>query len=285
MRVANRLARFWLAHDHVREGETWFVRLLGSSGGTPATRARARAELAGLRYWQERYAEAEIDYRAALEAFRAIGDAVGANDVLYSLGWVAAANAEWPAAQAAFAEILAECRLREDRPRAGLALQALGMTQHRSGDQPAARATLEEAVGVLREVGDTYGLANALYDLGRTERARGEPDAARGYLLEALQLHADAEQLPSTVYVFEALSRLEAEAGRPERAMALAAGAESLRATLSAHPPEAIVERWDADAAIGATLAPDARTAAWARGAALTFPQLLELAKECGDVG
>jgi len=285
LRIANRLARFWLAHDHVREGETWFVRLLGAPGGTPASRARALAELAGLRYWQERYAEAEIDYRAALEAFRAIGDAVGADDVLYSLGWVAAANADWPAAQAAFAEILGECRLRDDRGRTGLALQALGMTQHRSGDQPAARATLEEAVAVLREVGDTYGLANALYDLGRTERALGVPDAARVHLLEALRLHAESGQVPSTVYVFEALSRLEVEAGRPDRAVALAAGADTLRATLSAHPPEAIVERWDVDAAIGATLTPDVRNAAWAQGAALAFPELLELARECGDVG
>jgi predicted ATPase/class 3 adenylate cyclase len=284
LQIANRLARFWLAHDHVREGEAWLVRLLGASGGTPATCARARAELAGLRYWQERYAEAEVDYRTALEAFRAIGDAVGANDVLYSLGWVAAANANWPAAQAAFAEILGECRLREDRGRTGLALQALGMTQHRSGDQPAARTTLTEAVAVLREVGDTYGLANALYDLGRTTRAQGEPDAARVHLLEALQLHADAGQVPSTVFVFEALSRLEAEAGRPERAVALAAGADTLRATLSAHPPEAIVERWDVDAAIGAALAPEVRNATWTQGAALTFPELVELAKGCGKV-
>ena len=94
------------------------MRLLGAPGGTPATRARARAELAGLRYWQERYAEAEVDYRAALEAYRAIGDAVGADDVLYSLGWVAAANADWPAAQAVFAEVLGECR-RARRPRDG----------------------------------------------------------------------------------------------------------------------------------------------------------------------
>jgi predicted ATPase/class 3 adenylate cyclase len=284
LRVANRLARFWVAHDDVREGETWFVRLLGAPGGTPASRARARAELAGLRYWQERYPEAEVDYRAALEAYRAIGDAVGADDVLYSLGWVAAANADWRAAQAIFAEGLGECRLRDDRQRTGLALQALGMAQHRGGDQPAARATIEEAVGVLREVGDTYGLANALYDLGRTLRAQGEPDAARVHLLEALELHAESGQVPSTVFVFEALSRLEAEAGRPERAVALAAGADRLRATLSAHPPAAIVERWDVDSAIGTRLAPDVRDAAWAQGAALEFSELFELAKECGDV-
>jgi len=285
LRIANRLARFWLAHDDVREGETWFVRLLGAPGGTPATRARALAELAGLRYWQERYPEAEVDYRAALAAYRAVGDAVGADDVLYSLGWVAAANADWPAAQAIFAEVLGECRVRDDRHRTGLALQALGMAQHGGGDQPAARATIEEAVAVLREVGDTYGLANALYDLGRILRALGEPDAARVYLLEALELHAESGHVPSTVFVFEALSRLEAEAGRPERAVALAAGADRLRATLSAHPPEAIVERWDVDAAIGTRLAPDVRDAAWAQGAALEFSELLELARECGDVG
>ncbi len=138
---------------------------------------------------------------------------------------------------------------------------------------------------MLREVGDTYGLANALYDLGRILRAQGEPDAARVRLLESLALHAESGQVPSTVFVFEALSRLEVEAGRPERAVALAAGADNLRATLSAHPPEAIVERWDVDAAIGTKLAPDVRDAAWAQGAALEFSELLELARECGDVG
>jgi predicted ATPase/class 3 adenylate cyclase len=284
LRIATHLARFWLAHDHVREGESWFVRLLGAGGGAPATRARALAELAGLRYWQERYREAESDYQAALEAYRVVGDAVGADDVLYSLGWVAAANADWPAAQVAFAGVLGECRRRGDRGRTGLALQALGMALHRGGDQPAARATLEEAVAVLVEVGDTYGLANARYDLGRTLRAHGEPDAARVQLLEALRLHAESGHVPSTVFVFEALSRLEVEAGRPQRAVALAAGADTLRATLSAHPPEAIVERWDVDAAIGATLTRDVRDAAWVEGAALTFPELLELAEECGDV-
>jgi predicted ATPase/class 3 adenylate cyclase len=285
LRIANRLARFWLVHDLVREGEAWFVRLLGTAGGTAPTRARALAELAGLRYWQERYAEAETDYRAALAAFREIGDAVGADDVLYSLGWVAAANADWPTAQAAFAEILSACRDREDRGRIGLALQALGMTLHRGGDQAAARATLDEAVRVLRDAGDTYGLANALYDLGRTLRVQGEPVAARGRLLEALELHAESGEVPSTVFVFEALSRLEAEAGRPERSVALAAGADTLRATLSAHPPAAIVERWDVDAAIGDTLAPEVRDAAWAEGAGLAFPDLVKLAQECGDVG
>jgi tetratricopeptide (TPR) repeat protein len=261
------------------------VRLLDAGDGAPLTRARARAELAGLRYWQERYADAEADYRVALEAFRAAGDAVGADDVLYSLGWVAAANADWPAAQAAFAEILAACRGRDDRARTGLALQALGMTLHRGGDQRAAQATSVEAVQVLREVGDTYGLANALYDLGRTLRAQGELAAARINLVEALKLHAESGQLPSTVFVLEALARLEGDEGHPERAVVLAAGASELRARLSAHPPEAIVEHLDVDAVVGDRLTPDIRDAAWARGVALDLPELIKLAQECGDVG
>ncbi len=283
LRIADRLARFWLAHDYVREAESWFVRLLGAGGGTPGARARARAELAGARYWQERYPEAESDYREALEAYRAIGDAIGADDVLYSLGWVAAANADWPAAQAAFAEVLGACRRRNDTGRSGLALQALGMALHRGGDQPAARAVLEEAVAVLGAAGDTYGLANALYDLGRTLRVQGDPDGARGHLLDALELHAASGHVPSIVFVVEALSRLEAEAGRPERAVALAGGVDALRSTLSAHPPEAIVERWDVTTAIGDRLTPEALHAAWAEGAALDLPELINLAKECGD--
>ncbi len=283
LRIANRLARFWLAHDHVREAETWFVRLLGTGDGLPATRARARAELAGARYWQERYAEAEADYRTALEAYRAVGDAVGADDVLYSLGWVAAAGADWPAAQESFAAVLAACRRRDDPGRSGLALQALGMSLHRGGDQPAARAVLEEAVAVLGDVGDDYGLANALYDLGRTLRAQGDFAGARAHLRDALALHAASGHVPSTVFVVEALSRLEVDSGRPERAVVLAGGADALRATLSAHPPEAIVERWDVMAAIGDRLTPEVREAAWVEGAALDLAGLLKLAKECGD--
>ncbi len=283
--IANRLSRFWLAHDHVREGEEWFVRLLKAPGAPrPQTRARALAELAGLRYWQGRYSDAEADYRTALGGFRQLGDVVGANDVLYSLGWVVAARADWPAAQAIFTETLGTCREAADPRRIGLALQALGMAQHRGGDQIAACATLSEAVRVLESVGETFGLANAHYDLGRTLRAQGDFDGARTHLREALILHAGAGNIPGVIFVLDALSRTDAETGNPERAVTLAAGADRVRVTLTARPPEAIVERWDVEVAVADLLTVDVRTAAWARGSRLPLSELINLGKEAGHV-
>jgi len=282
--IANRLARFWLTHDHVREGEEWIVRLLDATGASrPETRARALAELAGLRYWQGHYPQAEADYRASLASFRELGDVIAENDVLYSLGWVLAARADWPGAQAIFTQALGACRQRADPRRTGLALQALGMAQHGGGDQSAARTSLEEAVRVLDVAGEPYGLANAHYDLARTLHAQGDAAAAWPHLRQALLLHAGAGRLPDVAFVLDAISRLDADSGDLERAVMLAAGADRVRATLAAHPPEAIVERWDVAAAVGDRLPADVRDAAWARGSRLTLSELIDLGKEAGN--
>jgi len=148
----------------------------------------------------------------------------------------------------------------------GCALGVLGSTALAEGRAAAAMELFEQADVASRAGGDRLGLAEALAGAGYAARRLGQKTQARQSLAQALQLGIKIRSLRPLWAALPAVALLRADRGEVERAAELYALAWTV--------PHVACSRWYEDvagrelAAVAASLPPEVREAALARGRA-----------------
>ena len=173
-----------------------------------------------------RFAEAESDYRAALEIARddlassasaqyALGklnrqrgdyepalewlrqakesrallnDTKGLAQVLIETGMMLWRKGDYTHAREPLNEGLALAREANDKFNTALALNALGSVAYDQGNHAAARVSYEESLALRRKMGDKAGIAESLTNLGNVANNQGDYPAARTLHEESLTL-------------------------------------------------------------------------------------------------
>jgi predicted ATPase/class 3 adenylate cyclase len=180
LRLAGRLARFWLVRGHWTEGREWYERVLRAPGGTDRWRADALlgagllADRQGERELARKYLEACLDIRRNLD------DSGGIAQVLNVLGEVALAAGAGDEAEERWTEALSRYRALGDRRGTMLVLVSFGRLAHDLRDDvEGARRLWEEALALADELGEVRAQRVLLTNLGMVARFVGDRAVAR----------------------------------------------------------------------------------------------------------
>lgn len=285
LRLAGALWMFWHVHGHFTEGRGWLQSMLaGSSGASPAARAKAMAGAGFLAYRQGDYDGATALFQESLPLFRALEDSSGAAHALQTLGQIAVARGEFESAKTVLTESLAWCRQAGDKRIMAMALNTIGEVARCEEDYAAARSAYEASLALRREAGDRRGLAVSLGNLGHVALHQEDTRGAAALFREALML---AHELTYKLAIAEYLSGLGGVAvtdGQSARAARLLGAADSLLGVLGAplSPPDA-AEYERSKAAARAALDEKTFETAWAEGRAMTWESAVEYALQRPD--
>jgi predicted ATPase/DNA-binding SARP family transcriptional activator len=198
LRVATAFAEAlpWDAHAHEVRG--WLAGGLAAlPGDMPALRATALYWDGRLAISQARFAEAEAQLRAGLEAAREADEPALEAAILVALGRWATLVASDEAAALGDAALAAARASGDEHLIADSLLTVAGACERASAwDRAAGLAT--DALALYRAVGDPYGVATALAELGWYDMVTGSGEQAEACFDEALALrrrHGDDRRL------------------------------------------------------------------------------------------
>ncbi|HEY9855620.1 MAG TPA: adenylate/guanylate cyclase domain-containing protein [Stenomitos sp.] len=149
-------------------------------------RARAHSISGIAAYRANRWQEARIEHREALELREGSGHLPGIASSLNNLGMVEAELGEWDEAFTHYERSLALYQRMGDRGYVATVQNNLGDLCARRGDLRAAERYHRDALQARRNLGDRFGIAASLCALGETLRQRGELEQARSALREGL---------------------------------------------------------------------------------------------------
>lgn len=285
--LAGRAWRFWHLRGHLAEGREWLEALLDDATGRARTAARAKAlmGLGSMDYWLGDY-DATLDhYEEGLEIYRELGDDPGIGDALFNLGYAAAVQHDWATA----AERQDEARaIRErigDRMGEAWAAVAGGLAATMLNDLEKGDELTRSAEAVFIELGDWYGKNFAQYVLFLGARSRGDlagaVDNAHSYFTMS-EGHGDLSGTAARLDLYaDVLVRL----GYHEKAVSLAAASSSIKETLGAAAPAALVDVCDPRAEAAGALPADVIEKAWAEGSAMTPEEAVSFALKEKEVG
>lgn len=185
LRIASALYQFWLTRDYVREGFTWFSRLLGQSDDSLSLAVHVNA----------------LAYATFLALF--LSDATAAT------AWSGRAMA------------LCEAAGEEGRPLRGFAMASVSSALETAGDPQAAYANTERQIEIERELSDPFMLGMALFVQGMRAIRLGKVEAARAYLNEAMAGARSGGDPYRVAHVLNAMGDLAHVEGRFAQAASL----------------------------------------------------------------
>lgn len=190
--MAGALIVFWRVRGHFSEGRRWLQGALAIGARSDASpsplRAKALWGLGFLTLMAGDSSGAMAPLQAALDLYRALGDASGAGRCLLILG-NAEDGTENRATQVALLDESVEwARQAGDHWCLAHALALAGVARARSDQAEHGRSLLEEAVVVARLAGDAQGLRIALLLAGEWALAKGDWVRAEALVSEGLQV-------------------------------------------------------------------------------------------------
>jgi predicted ATPase/transcriptional regulator with XRE-family HTH domain len=286
LRIAGSLWYFWFSRGYLREGRTWYDRLLTTADGAterapvaPAVLAKALGGAAWLAYVQTDYDQAILRADESLALARALGEETLCVIALSSLGCVALDRADYDHAMPLLEESLTRARAAADSWGMAVALINLGLLTGLRGDYGRARELLEESLALGRARGDVHNIAYALDNLGTFAVAQGDYGRARELLEESLPLHRNIGDIAGAAEGIEDMARIAAALDAPSHAAQLLGAAESLRNASGAVRPLYLrtpVEGTITD--VCGALGRETFETMWAEGGALSFEQAIAAA-------
>ncbi len=203
-----------------------------------------------LAYREDHYAQALVEFRAALDLARSSRDAVGEAQAQNDLGNALRRIGDYRAALEAY---LASLALKRTQPGAPLGpiLNNLADLYVDLGESDTALARYREAIAAHRRDGRPLDAAHSSESLARLLAGRGEPAAARAALEEALQIDRDGGVLPAQLRVLAQLAAVDRERG--DRVAAAASVAQGLALPLPAaqRPADFVAEQAEVELAAG----------------------------------
>ncbi len=153
-----------------------------------AATAEAQFELGKLNRLRGDF-EAALEWLAQAKLGRtALDDRMGLGGVLTETGTVWWSKGEYALARQVLHEGLALARAAGDRRGTARALNSLGIVAMETGDYPAAQALHEESLSLQREIGNKAGISASLNNLGIVALDKGDYSAARALHEEDLEL-------------------------------------------------------------------------------------------------
>jgi tetratricopeptide (TPR) repeat protein len=163
-----------------------------------------------------------------------------------------------------------------DRFNLGVALAYLGHLAWVQGDLAGARARFEQAMTYNEALQHHFSVAWGLIDLGALQRQTGDPSAARAHYVRALRtLHALGHAEISHMALC-GLVGLAMDAGEPARALRLVSVANTLSTVNGVLPsPQVRTSIEQVETVARQALSPEAQSAAWAAGQAMTMEQVI----------
>jgi predicted ATPase/class 3 adenylate cyclase len=220
---------------------------------------------------------AREQYEASLRIRRELDDTPRVAALLSNLAIVARSQGDTARARSLHEEGLALRRAIGDRWATAVSLNNLGNVALDQGDFAEARARIEEAAALLREVGDRAALAISLNNLGNVTRSQADFAAAARLYRESLLINRELGDKWALAYLLEDMGQLAAMWNQAERALALCGAASALRESIRAPLSPAEQSKLEAGLAPArAALSPEAQSAAWEAGRALTAEAAVE---------
>jgi len=264
--------RFWQRRGHLREGRSWFERLLALPGADAPTadRAKGLTGAAGIAYWQNDYPAAIAWYEEAEAIIRGLGDRVWLADALYNTGTTAALTGDMESVMRRIGEGTQIGRDLGDDAILARFLQAAGYMAFMGDQLEAARGPLEEALAVALRGSDLAATGVAHHTVGQVARLQGRLDDAAAHYREAIRI---AHELGDTVQVTEPLQGLAAvliATGQAERGVRLLGANSASRERQGGGPPPEWLRLGDPLAEARSLLEPETYERAWDAGLALS---------------
>ncbi|MFG2642564.1 BTAD domain-containing putative transcriptional regulator [Streptomyces sp. NPDC048370] len=188
------------------------------------------AELAQLRYDQDRFVEARCHFGEALSRFRALGDVRGQAFALAGLGITCREPGHLAEAvhfldQAAALLHATDDHRGDDHRGVGHVLRTRASVRLEQGEYGAARADLDTALDAFRRGGSRRGLALTLRSLGLYHRAVGDYEAALGVCAESAAIFAELGDVFLHSYAVRAHAKALMRLGRRAEALPRLEGA------------------------------------------------------------
>ncbi len=207
----------------------WGYRALQERGSdaSPAARARLLGTIALFHLFRGEFDAGVAANERAAEIFRQVGDEVGLQDALTSLGGTLKHLGRIEEAERMLGEALEVSLALGPHGSAWAALHALGELERDRGNLVAARELLERAVAACKE-GDRWehDHSSIRHGLGDLALEEGDFDEARGWYLEALAVAREDDAFYSTVHCVAGLAAVAAVEDRLEKAAGLWAAME-----------------------------------------------------------
>jgi predicted ATPase len=237
------LWRFWIRHNHFREGRQWVERTLSASADAPPSlRARALIAAADLSYFQGDY-EAVQEFAEQVMAL----DARGLNQERWTVAFAFFVLGISAVDKRAFEQgtILAEKSLAVARETGsawvgGLARIPIFLGAIERGELERARLLIEEAVTVIRSTGDKFALATLLVNLSHVLVHQGEFEEAIAAAREGVMLARDTADRRSLTWCLIELGAAVAGLGQMKRAARLWGAVESISQSIGSPLPTAV---------------------------------------------
>lgn len=279
-RMGQALWLFWWTRSLLPEAMVWMEEVLGF-GEKLSTEERAMATmvLGVCAFTRGDYVRAVPNLRIAVALGRELGDVRGMATALMSLAVAVGLTEGATRGEEMAREAVAALRELDDAWGIATALGGLGRILNLAGRSEEAVPVLEESVAGARELGPPVLIGLSLLNLGMAHLGVGDLEGARVMLRESLGLLARIGMREIMVGAVEALAAMSAQAGDPERGAVLFGAAEGVRSSVGALvwvPERPSHDR--TEASLRQALGGEGFEARFAEGAALSIPEVLELA-------
>ena len=288
LRLTVLLSRFWYVRGHLAEARRHLEAVLSAVADLdPLVLRRAQTAGASIALLQGDYPASTAFAESALDSARRTGDPRFVANALSNLGAIAHAGGDEARGAVVLEEAVALAREVGDERITALALNNLGDLALSTGDYARAAPLFEESHALLRVRGDTANIARSLFNLGAVDLMVGAHESAAGRFRESIELARAAEDKEDLAWCLEGFAALAAHAGDSDRAATLlgAAGALLNRIDADFKPFERRLHE-STEARVRAACAEEDFDEAAARGASMSFPDILDLAVGAGkDTG
>ena len=282
LRLAGRLARFWMVRGYLAEGRAWLTQCVHAIPADDASEERALAfnGIGMLALRQGDYRAAREAHEESLRLRRAGGESWSIAISLNNLGNVAFEQGDLPEARALYEEALSLHQQSNDRRRVAAAQVNLANLASAQGDHAYAERLLNESVTALQSLGDLVFTAHALTNLGDVRLKLGDYQGAAAAFRQSIALERDTHDRDVLPYSLEGLADAALAGGAPYRAATLWGAAERLREDMGAPLPPNVAVHHASRVAAGRRAAADGVTfeRAWQEGRSLTVERTMEYA-------
>ncbi|RKR86359.1 DNA-binding SARP family transcriptional activator [Micromonospora pisi] len=181
--------------------------------------ARMLAELAQLRYAEDRYDESRRYFGEALSRFRALGDIPGQTTALAGLGLACREPGYLAEALHFLNQAVPLLRELDDAVGIGYVHRVRGSVLLERGDFAMALADFELSLRAYRRTGSQRGVAYTLRSLGLYHRARGDYEQALQACAESAEIFRELGNELMHSYAVRAHATTELRMGRPDAAL------------------------------------------------------------------
>jgi DNA-binding CsgD family transcriptional regulator/tetratricopeptide (TPR) repeat protein len=284
LRLAGALGPFWITRGHLTEAQGWLERALAlAPGDVTPERARTLNVAGTLAFYRGDHAGAASLHEETLRLWRTLQDRRGMAGALHNLARALHYQGLYERAAELYHESLDLWRELDDPRGQSVALISLGVLMRNRGDLAAARTLYERSLALNRQVEDPWGQAVLLNNLARITRDLDDVPGTGALCSESLELFAGLGDQHGVTWVLSNLAILAQRQGAWVRAARLVGATESIRealgsASLSLSPSE-LGAYEEAVALMRSHLGPTVFASLQAAARAMTFEQVLELAR------